>query len=101
MSDYPMLISNKLHSFRNFRRQRYENNRLSLFRIRFEGGTESDVRTFRPGVGADFAGRCRKHAGRTYMELFPVSMQMPRCREDCSGLFRMSGRGCCRFWKTA
>ena len=24
MSDYPMLISNKLHSFRNFIRQRYE-----------------------------------------------------------------------------
>ena len=25
MSDYPMLISNKLHSFRNFELQRYEN----------------------------------------------------------------------------
>ena len=24
MSDYPMLISNKLHSFRNFMEQRYE-----------------------------------------------------------------------------
>ena len=24
MSDYPMLISNKLHSFRNFKRQIYE-----------------------------------------------------------------------------
>ena len=24
MSDYPMLISNKLHSFRNFRAQNYE-----------------------------------------------------------------------------
>ena len=24
MSDYPMLISNKLHSFRNFREQSYE-----------------------------------------------------------------------------
>ena len=24
MSDYPMLISNKLHSFRNFRGQSYE-----------------------------------------------------------------------------
>jgi len=24
MSDYPMLISNKLHSFRNFRVQKYE-----------------------------------------------------------------------------
>ena len=24
MSDYPMLISNKLHSFRNFARQRYK-----------------------------------------------------------------------------
>ena len=24
MSDYPMLISNKLHSFRNFRQQKYE-----------------------------------------------------------------------------
>ena len=24
MSDYPMLISNKLHSFRNFALQRYE-----------------------------------------------------------------------------
>ena len=26
MSDYPMLISNKLHSFRNFQMQRYEAN---------------------------------------------------------------------------
>ncbi len=25
MSDYPMLISNKLHSFRNFEIQRYKN----------------------------------------------------------------------------
>ena len=25
MSDYPMLISNKLHSFRNFEAQRYYN----------------------------------------------------------------------------
>ena len=24
MSDYPMLISNKLHSFRNFKKQNYE-----------------------------------------------------------------------------
>ena len=24
MSDYPMLISNKLHSFRNFERQNYK-----------------------------------------------------------------------------
>ena len=24
MSDYPMLISNKLHSFRNFRAQKYK-----------------------------------------------------------------------------
>ena len=29
MSDYPMLISNKLHSFRNFMRQSYEKNRRS------------------------------------------------------------------------
>ena len=28
MSDYPMLISNKLHSFRNFLRQIYENIRI-------------------------------------------------------------------------
>ena len=27
MSDYPMLISNKLHSFRNFRGQKYEKQR--------------------------------------------------------------------------
>ena len=26
MSDYPMLISNKLHSFRNFQAQKYNNN---------------------------------------------------------------------------
>ena len=26
MSDYPMLISNKLHSFRNFMMQKYNNN---------------------------------------------------------------------------
>ena len=29
MSDYPMLISNKLHSFRNFKRQGYESRLLS------------------------------------------------------------------------
>ena len=28
MSDYPMLISNKLHSFRNFMSQNYEKNRI-------------------------------------------------------------------------
>ena len=28
MSDYPMLISNKLHSFRNFSLQRYEELRI-------------------------------------------------------------------------
>ena len=31
MSDYPMLISNKLHSFRNFRMQRYKNILSSYF----------------------------------------------------------------------
>ena len=30
MSDYPMLISNKLHSFRNFRVQRYKNSAKSF-----------------------------------------------------------------------
>ena len=34
MSDYPMLISNKLHSFRNFPVQRY-NFFLLLFQIKF------------------------------------------------------------------
>ena len=29
MSDYPMLISNKLHSFRNFRGQKYGTSRQS------------------------------------------------------------------------
>ena len=33
MSDYPMLISNKLHSFRNFRLQNYTTT------ITFEAGT--------------------------------------------------------------
>ena len=32
MSDYPMLISNKLHSFRNFRMQIY-NKYMKFFRI--------------------------------------------------------------------
>ena len=41
MSDYPMLISNKLHSFRNFRVQKYGNlsNKhkiISLFTLRFK-----------------------------------------------------------------
>ena len=36
MSDYPMLISNKLHSFRNFPRQKYENlGELQTEKIRF------------------------------------------------------------------
>ena len=29
MSDYPMLISNKLHSFRNFIAQKYEKKQLN------------------------------------------------------------------------
>ena len=40
MSDYPMLISNKLHSFRNFRVQIYEINKenkmyFCLFRDKY------------------------------------------------------------------
>ena len=35
MSDYPMLISNKLHSFRNFYMQRYEFSSKSQLRRRF------------------------------------------------------------------
>ena len=31
MSDYPMLISNKLHSFRNFVKQRYTNKQGNIF----------------------------------------------------------------------
>ena len=31
MSDYPMLISNKLHSFRNFSVQIYENSSICRF----------------------------------------------------------------------
>ena len=34
MSDYPMLISNKLHSFRNFMLQRYD----FLLKVRAIGG---------------------------------------------------------------
>ena len=33
MSDYPMLISNKLHSFRNFPEQRYKNLPFYIFSI--------------------------------------------------------------------
>ena len=34
MSDYPMLISNKLHSFRNFFEQRYEKeSKLSTYKL--------------------------------------------------------------------
>ena len=45
MSDYPMLISNKLHSFRNFSEQDYNVllryfsfglHRLKSYRVRFE-----------------------------------------------------------------
>ena len=37
MSDYPMLISNKLHSFRNFNVQRYDkyNSIITVFFIYF------------------------------------------------------------------
>ena len=44
MSDYPMLISNKLHSFRNFRKQIYTkkqknkpNNWFYLIKVPFVG----------------------------------------------------------------
>ena len=39
MSDYPMLISNKLHSFRNFRMQSYKtfhNDTYSIAKYRFD-----------------------------------------------------------------
>ena len=38
MSDYPMLISNKLHSFRNFLVQNYEN--LLIYTTVRQGGVE-------------------------------------------------------------
>ena len=44
MSDYPMLISNKLHSFRNFIQQRYNN--LVVLRLM----VETFFDTFRPAV---------------------------------------------------
>ena len=44
MSDYPMLISNKLHSFRNFCMQRYNN--LVVLRLM----VETFFDTFRPAV---------------------------------------------------
>ena len=44
MSDYPMLISNKLHSFRNFTLQRYNN--LVVLRLM----VETFFDTFRPAV---------------------------------------------------
>ena len=44
MSDYPMLISNKLHSFRNFQMQRYNN--LVVLRLM----VETFFDTFRPAV---------------------------------------------------
>jgi len=44
MSDYPMLISNKLHSFRNFGVQRYNN--LVVLRLM----VETFFDTFRPAV---------------------------------------------------
>ena len=44
MSDYPMLISNKLHSFRNFILQRYNN--LVVLRLM----VETFFDTFRPAV---------------------------------------------------
>ena len=33
MSDYPMLISNKLHSFRNFQKQVYKKNLVLKDRV--------------------------------------------------------------------
>ena len=44
MSDYPMLISNKLHSFRNFILQRYNN--LVVLRLM----VETFFDTFRPAI---------------------------------------------------
>ena len=35
MSDYPMLISNKLHSFRNFYMQRYEKHSMQCSKTLF------------------------------------------------------------------
>ena len=46
MSDYPMLISNKLHSFRNFEVQKY-----SFFRNRIYNGLFLEIcRTIPPRV---------------------------------------------------
>ena len=35
MSDYPMLISNKLHSFRNFELQMYEKSNKKSYEVNF------------------------------------------------------------------
>ena len=37
MSDYPMLISNKLHSFRNFRQQTSRFNNVEAIKVGYEG----------------------------------------------------------------
>ena len=52
MSDYPMLISNKLHSFRNFSEQKYIFFRiLLLFIQRFYGNMHSLFILIRPLKG--------------------------------------------------
>ena len=43
MSDYPMLISNKLHSFRNFLLQRYEKRIKHANFIQEQGRIESFI----------------------------------------------------------
>ena len=43
MSDYPMLISNKLHSFRNFTLQRYEKKASFWERLRILGTVAGTV----------------------------------------------------------
>ena len=44
MSDYPMLISNKLHSFRNFKMQKYKNNIDKHIRAKFYQGSCTKIR---------------------------------------------------------
>ena len=51
MSDYPMLISNKLHSFRNFSVQRYQGLIMGASLDRYRGGYEPN------GMG-----QCRENA---------------------------------------
>ena len=81
MSDYPMLISNKLHSFRNFKVQIYEINHKKPPRLKFadDSGTgltkapELNKPLNRQGKACFSRPSLRLSSGITHRHVLPLS----------------------------